>query len=276
MGQHAQLPRPKWFNDERYAYLKRPSVSEPGWDASEPKCWLRILTHCRVLKHMSRRDLKDKLDYQGDVARTRAEYLGRRRTGGLTRSTAHRGERECTINYIRSAFPTDGSPPISNLADEPWFPVVEVLNPVESAGSHEDPGTSFQPDFGTLLSLRINLDAPDDEIRKVFERELARAREIYPDRSPARSGPGARPRFSPPTFDKWRAHKIVQVAELDWWARQETAERRPSGAQLGRWVFDSPNVRQPERQFIRAREVLNAALDTYAALLAQVEGKTTV
>ena len=264
MGQHKRLPRPRWFGPERYAWLTRPSTQKPDWEAGEPGRWLKALKHCRDLEHMSRGELREKLDYTGDVARIRAEFIRRRRKGGLTRSQQHRQERECTVHYIRAAFPTDGSPPMSSLADLPAMPIVEAV----------EPGDLWT--FGASLTLRINLDAPDNEILAAIKRELARARENYPDNSPMRTGRIESRQFAPSTFDKWRAKKIVQVAELMWWARQMPRRLRPSQVQLGRWVFDGASDNHPERQFAQARKILSAALATYPALLVQVEGKTTI
>lgn len=83
-------------------------------------------------------------------------------------------------------------------------------------------------------------------------------------------------RFGPSHFASWRRWRIVELAELLAWREREwsngdvQSEKRPSDAQLGRWLGFNDRA---GRGFEEAARALSGALQAIPALWAQVNAR---
>lgn len=119
-----------------------------------------------------------------------------------------------------------------------------------------------------LPALVININAPDEIVRKQFEMALAQARKQFPS---AFSKPGPRAPnslFDARTFLSWRNAQIVPLADVLAWNARRTKQGLPSYPEyvLGGWLGlpDRPATN-------RAKNTLKKALASLPALAAQLK-----
>jgi|GEM_PF-5275718 len=145
-------------------------------------------------------------------------------------------------------------------------PAVERIEPAEAV---KDPAYKW---FGRMLFVAVNLAASDLDIKPGFNAVLAQARRATPGLVRT-SGPNSLDRagrLSGAAFDRWRSDKIVEVAELNFWARacEASGERAPTKASRARWIWG--DIDQPTRKYGRARDALEAAIRQVPALSSQI------
>jgi hypothetical protein len=132
-------------------------------------------------------------------------------------------------------------------------PPVEVIDRDEAA---RELSALEQP----ALILRVHLKAPDAVIVREFRAELAKARKTTPALVKNRGRDGLRGNFSRSKLATWKRYRIIELAELlAWRENKPPSPKRPSDAQLGRWLkFDAAEVRVAVRTFENARRMIPA------------------
>jgi hypothetical protein len=132
-------------------------------------------------------------------------------------------------------------------------PPVEVIDRDEAA---RELSALEQP----ALLLRVHLTAPDAVIVREFRAELAKVRKTVPALVKNRGRDSLRGNFSRSKLATWKRYRIIELAELLAWRESKPPSRkRPSDAQLGRWLkFDAAEVRVAVRTFENARSMIPA------------------
>lgn len=221
--------RPAWFTPARYAehYGALAGLS----DHARAHLWLRWLEGYRDLRDLAEPDW---------------------------RRLAEAAARE---------MPQEGRPP----TDMGFTVGADALPPIEVVARPQKRDASRYPSLGTALVLSLNIDAPDEVLIAALQETLRRVRQEHPmdvkRRGRRKQTHEARRRVTPQRLDGWRNARICEVAELDWWARQQ--DNPPSLAERARWIFGE-DVDQPNRQMARARGALNRALDAIPVLCAEL------
>jgi hypothetical protein len=127
------------------------------------------------------------------------------------------------------------------------------------------------------LLVRIDLKAPDAVIINGFRGALAEARKAHPAPVRNRGRDRLAGRFGPSRFASWRRWRIVELAELLAWREGEwpnddsRSSKRPSDAQIGRWLGFNDRA---GRGFEEAMRALSGALQGIPALWAQVNARS--